>query len=203
MSKKNSTLIACVIDRSGSMQGFLEDAVGGFNAFLKGQQEDKSGECKMTLAMFDNLYELKYNNAPIEEVEEFTNASYCPRGSTALFDAIGKTINSVGKELDELKEEDKPEKVIFVILTDGQENASQEFNIDSVKGMIKEQQETWKWEFIYLAADDAGFEAGQTMGFAHSTKFNVNNTRAAYGVVGSVMSSYRAGVKVKIDKEIS
>jgi len=188
MSKKNSTLIACVIDRSGSMQGFLEDAVGGFNAFLKGQQEDKSGECKMTLAMFDNLYELKYNNAPIEEVEEFTNASYCPRGSTAL---------------DELKEEDKPEKVIFVILTDGQENASQEFNIDSVKGMIKEQQETWKWEFIYLAADDAGFEAGQTMGFAHSTKFNVNNTRAAYGVVGSVMSSYRAGVKVKIDKEIS
>lgn len=203
MPKKDSVLIACVIDRSGSMQAILDDAVGGFNAFLKGQKEDTNGECNMTLAMFDNEYELRYDNVPVEDVREFTNASYCPRGSTALFDAVGKTINNVGASLDALPEEEKPEKVIFVILTDGQENSSIEFNIDTISTLIKQQQEEWNWEFIYLAADQEGFDAGVRMGFQNSTRYDSQNTSGAYGVVNCAVSHYRAEGSVEIDKDIS
>ena len=203
MSKKNSTLIVCVLDRSGSMSTILDDAVGGFNTFLEEQQKVK-GKCNMTVAMFDDKYELKYNNESIKKVEPFTNTSYCPRGCTALLDAIGKTINNVNKEIDELPEKKKPEKVILVILTDGAENASKEFNSTKISEMIKEQQETHKWDFVYLAADEAGFKAGQQLGFANSTRYDKNDARAMYSCVSEAVATSRcSGKVVEIDKDIT
>jgi len=203
MSKEDLTLVACVLDRSGSMQSIIKDAVGGFNAFLKAQKEDANGECRMTVAMFNDDYEILHNNVDVNVVEEFTETSYCPSGCTALLDAVGRTINEVGKTLDEMKEEEKPSKVIFLILTDGLENRSREFKLSDIQDKIKEQRETWNWEFVYLAADDQGFAAGQTMGVVHSSKFDVNNTRGAYLCAAKCVSDYRATGKTNIDKDIS
>jgi len=203
MPREDLTLIACVIDRSGSMGSILDDAVGGFNAFLREQKEDKSNECRMTLTMFNDTYEIKYNNVPIGEVEEFTNATYCPAGSTALLDSLGRTINEVGKELDALPEEEKPGKVIFVVLTDGQENASKEFQLDNVKELIKQQRETWKWEFVFLATDEEGIQGGMNLGITHCSAFCAQNTRAAYDAVSKDLMSYRKTGKTNLPQDIS
>jgi Mg-chelatase subunit ChlD len=193
MPRNDLTLIVCVLDRSGSMSSSIDDAVGGFNTFLEEQKKSKNGEARMTIALFDHEYELLCENADINVVAPFTKTTWCPRGQTALIDAVGKTINTVGKELDARKEEDKPGKVLFVIVTDGQENASREFTKDQMSKLIKEQREKWNWEFLFLAADENGIADGRAMGIVHTQGYNVHQTKGMYADMSRRVYSYRAG----------
>lgn len=155
---KRSTEIIFLLDRSGSMGGLEDDTIGGFNGFVK-RQCQMEGETKLTAVLFDDEYEILWNGVDARVVN-LTNDHYFVRGCTALLDAIGKTILNVGSRLSKTREEERPEKVIFVITTDGMENASREFTYSKVKELIQHQQEKYNWEFIFMGANiDAAKEA--------------------------------------------
>ena len=162
--RKGFCEIVCVIDRSGSMQTVKEDAIGGFNTFIEKQRE-LEGEASVTFVQFDDRYELVYENKPLKDVPLLNDKTFEPRGMTALLDAMGKTINSVGDRLAKTAEKDRPEKVIMVILTDGEENHSKEFTRDVVFNMVDHQRNKYSWEFIFLAADQDAIDVGRTYGF--------------------------------------
>ncbi len=155
----NLTEIVFLLDRSGSMGGLESDTIGGFNAFIE-KQRQMDGRIIVTTALFDHEYELLWNGISAENAR-LTDKEYYVRGATALLDAVGKTILDVGRRLSALPEEERPDKVIFVITTDGMENASREFTHKKVKELLKHQQERYNWEFIFLGANiDAVKEAG-------------------------------------------
>ncbi len=135
MARKGLTEIVMVIDRSGSMATIKDDAIGGLNTFIEEQQKVK-GEANLTTVLFDDEYILWHDGVDIKKVEPFTERTYVPRSMTALLDAIGKTANDVGERLRKTKEKDRPEKVLFVILTDGMENASKEFTKPQIVEII-------------------------------------------------------------------
>ncbi len=149
---KNLTEIAYILDRSGSMQPLAEQAVAAFNSFLEDQKSDE-GMARLTLVLFDNAYDIPIDGVPLEEVLPLTTANYEPRGSTALLDAIGRTIEDLGKRLEAIPEAERPGSVIFAIFTDGLENASLRFNWTEVSERIKHQREVYKWEFLFLGAN--------------------------------------------------
>jgi uncharacterized protein YegL len=171
--KDNSTLIACLLDRSGSMESIKTDSIGGFNKFIS-EQKKITGECLISLYQFDDKYDVVYENKDIKEVKDL---ELVPRGWTALLDAIGNTINRVGDSLNKLSEKDKPSKIIFVIITDGQENSSKEFNVSKIKEMVEHQTNKYSWNFVFLGANmDAikvagsyGISRGSTMCYAASS----------------------------------
>ncbi|MGB7999036.1 MAG: vWA domain-containing protein [Anaerobacillus sp.] len=156
--KKGLTEIVFLLDRSGSMAGFERDTIGGFNSFVK-QQCEQEGETLLTAVLFDDQYEVLWDGINANEVV-MTDQDYYVRGMTALQDAVGKTIVTVGKRLSETNEEDKPEKVIVVITTDGMENSSSEFTQAKVRELIEQQRQLYSWEFIFMGANiDASKEA--------------------------------------------
>ncbi len=148
---KDRTEIIFLLDRSGSMSGLEGDTIGGFNAFVKGQCR-MEGETLLTAVLFDDKYEVLWNGVSAENVV-LTDKEYYVRGCTALLDAVGKTILDVGYRLSNTVEIEKPRNVIFVITTDGMENASREFTYAKVKELIKHQQEKYGWEFIFMGAN--------------------------------------------------
>ncbi|MBM6616586.1 vWA domain-containing protein [Bacillus suaedaesalsae] len=155
---QKNTEIIFLLDRSGSMGGLESDTIGGFNGFIK-RQCQLEGETKLTAVLFDDEYEILWNGLDASAVK-LTNDHYYVRGCTALLDAVGKTILDVGYRLAKTSEEERPEKVIFVITTDGMENASREFTYSKVKELIHHQQEKYNWEFIFMGANlDAAKEA--------------------------------------------
>lgn len=154
----NLTEIIFLLDRSGSMGGLEGDTIGGFNAFIENQRK-LEGKTLVTGVLFDDHYEVIWNGVEAEKVK-LTGEEYYVRGCTALLDAVGKTILDVGYRLTKTDEDERPGKVIFVITTDGFENASREFTYGKVKELIKHQQEKYNWEFIFLGANiDAKREA--------------------------------------------
>lgn len=154
----NLTEIIFLLDRSGSMAGLESDTVGGFNAFVK-KQSELDGDTILTTVLFDDEYEVLWNGIDAREVK-LTEKEYFVRGTTALLDAVGKSILDVGIRLSKISEESRPGKVIFVITTDGMENASREFTYEKVKELIRHQQEKYCWEFIFMGANiDAAKEA--------------------------------------------
>jgi hypothetical protein len=155
---KNITEIIFLLDRSGSMSGLEEDTIGGFNAFIHNQCK-LEGETLLTAVLFDNQYEILWNGIDASKAK-LTEKEYYVRGTTALLDAVGKTVLDVGYRLSDTKEADRPGKVIFVITTDGMENASIEFTYEKIKQLIQHQQEKYNWEFIFMGANiDAAKEA--------------------------------------------
>ncbi len=159
--KNDYSHVAIVLDRSGSMESVKSDTIGGFNEFLK-KQKQETGSCTFSLVQFDHEYEVLEDFKDINKVSELNNKTFSPRGMTALYDAVGRTITSIGKKLSEMKEEDRPERVIFVIVTDGLENSSKEFTSDKISEMISHQTNIYKWQFMFLGANqDAIFAAGQ------------------------------------------
>lgn len=166
----NVTEIIFLLDRSGSMSGLENDTIGGFNAFIE-KQCQLDGEVSLTTVLFDDKYELLWNGIDATNTR-LTNKEYYVRGMTALLDAVGKTILEVDHRLSKAPEELKPGKVIFVITTDGMENASREFTYEKVKERIKHQEEKHNWEFIFIGANmDAAQEAGN-MGIQADNAFN-------------------------------
>jgi hypothetical protein len=195
MTDQNLTEIICIIDRSGSMESIRDDAIGGFNAFLE-EQKKQPGKALLTYCQFDTEYDIIHNGKPIQEVPPLDHATYVPRGSTALLDAIGRTVNEVGARLDKTPEHERPGKVIVVVLTDGQENASREFNRQQIKDMIDRQSGQFNWQFVYLSADANGFTDAMNIGI-HADAFVAfqntgDSTRKAYSTVSSAVSGYRS-----------
>jgi uncharacterized protein YegL len=155
--RSDLTDITLVVDRSGSMQHIREDAEGGVNSFLQ-EQAKHPGEALLTLVQFDTEYEFIHRAVPMKQVPAYV---LTPRGSTALLDAVGRAINETGERLAKMAEEDRPGLVVFVIVTDGQENSSKEFSKAKVKEMIEHQQSKYHWQFTFLGANqDAFAEAG-------------------------------------------
>jgi hypothetical protein len=152
--KNDYTHISVILDRTGSMETIRDDTIRGFNTFLK-EQNSQPGQATLTLVQFDSQdpYEVIHRFKPIGEVPELTRETYVPRASTPLLDAIGRGINDLDKSISELKEEDRPSKVVFVVLTDGQENSSREFSKDQIEKMVKEKTEKNDWQFVFLSAD--------------------------------------------------
>ena len=163
--KADYTDITLVVDRSGSMETMKADAEGGINTFIS-EQAQKPGECLVTLAQFDNQYELLWRGVKVGNCPRY---ELVPRGSTALLDAVGRTIDDTGARLAALPEAERPGLVIFVITTDGMENASQTFNRQQVREMIAHQQNVYKWQFTFLAANAEAFGEAIHLGLDSSS----------------------------------
>ena len=179
------THIICILDRSGSMSSIMDDSIGGFNTFLK-QQKELPDEATITIALFDDRYELLYNNVNIKEAKELTSKEWYPRGMTALFDAIGKTINTEKENFLKLGDE-KPDKVLVCIVTDGLENASKEFNRENIKNLIGDCEKE-NWNFIYLAANQNAFDVGTSFGVSAGNTFSYVSTSDGVGTMNTKLS---------------
>ena len=159
--KKNLTELLFILDRSGSMAGLEGDTIGGFNAMME-KQKREPGETLVSTVLFDQDTQVIHDRVPLEELGPLTEEEYYVRGSTALLDAVGGAIRHIGNVHKYAREEDVPEKTLFVITTDGMENASRRYDYDRVKAMIRRQQERYGWEFLFLGANiDAAREAGR------------------------------------------
>ena len=157
--------IAFVLDRSGSMKSCQQAAIEGFNQFLADQQKT-DGLAKLTLVLFDDEYLVPISSIPVEEVVPLTDDTYQARGCTALLDAIGQTIDDLGQRLAALAEKDRPGQVIVAILTDGLENASQQFSWKEIAGKIKHQTDTYKWTFLFLGANQDAIATAANLSIA-------------------------------------
>jgi Mg-chelatase subunit ChlD len=160
--RKDLTDITMVVDRSGSMESIKADAEGGVNTFVN-EQKNALGAALLTLVQFDNEYEFVHSGVPIQRVSRF---KLVPRGSTALLDAVGRAINETGARLAAMEESQRPGLVVFVIVTDGQENSSREFNRDQIRKMIEHQQTVYSWHITFLAANQDAFAEGTSLGIA-------------------------------------
>lgn len=172
---KNFTDITFILDRSGSMSSLASDVVGGFETFVKDQRN--AGEnAALTLVQFDDQYEVVFANRPIMDAP--TTIQFAPRGSTALLDAIGRTINDVGARLSKTPENDRPNKVLFIVMTDGYENASREFTNVKVKELVEHQKTKYQWDFVFLGANMDSFSVGGSMGVSSFGTVNFVATSA-------------------------
>lgn len=165
MPRLDTTDITIILDRSGSMESVADDTIGGFNRFLE-DQKTGHGTATITLVQFDDRYETVYAGVPLEAAPKLTDQTFVPRGSTALLDAIGKTIDETGVRLAAMREEDRPEQVVMVILTDGCENASRRYDAHRIAEMIAHQREVYSWEFIFLGANQDAIATASAMGVA-------------------------------------
>lgn len=192
--KKNLTEMVFILDRSGSMHHLTNDTIGGFNSMIKNQKTE-NGEAYITTVLFDDNYEVLHDHIDIHNIEPITTKEYYARGCTALLDAIGKTINSVGSRLSATHEDERPDKVVFVITTDGLENASKEFTKSTVKEMIEHQQDKYSWAFMFLGANmDAVGEAaslGINTDFARTYTANEYGTESVYTAMCNSVSTIR------------
>jgi uncharacterized protein YegL len=197
--KANLTELVFILDRSGSMAGLESDTIGGFNSMLD-KQKKEAGHAFVTTVLFDHDYELLHDRINIKNVHDMTEKEYFVRGSTALLDAMGRTINYTGKAISDTPEEDQPDKVIFVIITDGMENSSSEYSKAKVKAMIERQKNEFSWEFVFLGANidaiktaaDFGIDEDRATNFcADSQGINLN-----YTAVCNFVSEMRMGKKV-------
>ena len=188
-ANKKSTDITMILDRSGSMGRIHEQVIRSFNDFLT-EQKAVEGEAKISLIQFDDQYEVNYEGIDIQKAEDLNATTYMPRASTALNDAIGRTITNMKVRLKETNE-----KVVVVITTDGMENASVEFRRAQIREMIKECEEKLGWKFMYLAADDASFDEYEGMGMERGRSFKSGRGGRGYDNAAKLMSSKIAGYR--------
>lgn len=169
--KNNTTELVFILDRSGSMSGFESDTIGGFNSIL-GKQKKTDGKCYVTTVLFSDHSKLLHDRVDISEVKPLTDDDYRVGGCTALLDAVGRTIRHIAKIHKYARPEDVPEKTLFVITTDGYENASRRFDADEVKRMVEHEKEKYGWEFIFLGADIDAVETAGRIGIDRSRAAN-------------------------------
>lgn len=161
--KKNLTELVFILDKSGSMSGLEKDTIGGYNSLME-KQRKLDGECVITTVLFDNRYELLHDRIDLRAVTPITEKEYFVGGATALLDAVGRTIHKIAAVQEHTAEEYRAEKVMFVIITDGEENASREYSAAQVKELIKRQKERYGWEFVFLGANINAVETAGRFG---------------------------------------
>lgn len=178
--KKGFSEIAIVIDRSGSMNSLWDEAIGGFNSLIETQKKEE-GTANITVAVFDNEYALLCDGVDINSIQGNLLDSCSPRGTTALYDAIGKTIDSLGNRLDLLSEDEKPETVLIGIITDGLDNASAHYTSKQVSEMVKHQQDKYNWKFTFLAANQDATLSGSQVGISNAVTYSATSKGMATG----------------------
>lgn len=192
--KTNKTELVFILDKSGSMSGLESDTIGGYNAMLKKQQEDP-GEAIVTTVLFDDHYELLHDRISIKGIRPITEEEYFVGGCTALLDAIGKTIHKIGNAQRHTSEDQRADQVLFVITTDGMENASREYSYEKIKEMIEGQKAKYDWEFIFLGANIDAVSTAARFGISADRAANYNadgeGTRLNYQAVSEVVSYIR------------
>ena len=199
-ANNNITELVFVLDRSGSMAGLESDTVGGFNSLIR-DQKNSEGKAFVTTVLFDTEFIYVHDRADISTVKPLTEKDYVPRGCTALLDAVGMTIQHIAGIHKYARPEDVPSKTIFVITTDGMENASREFRYDTVKKLIEKEQKKYGWEFIFLGANiDAAATAG-SMGISHASNYKADGkgTKLMYGAVGRAVTCMRESAPLAED----
>ncbi|WP_027868606.1 vWA domain-containing protein [Eubacterium sp. AB3007] len=193
--KKNLTELVMILDRSGSMSGLESDTIGGYNSMLKKQRE-ADGEVLVSTILFDDRSEVLYDRVPLEKLPQMTDKEYFVRGCTALLDAVGGAIHHIGNIHKYAREEDRPEKTIFVITTDGMENASRKYSYDRVKRMVERQKEKYGWEFLFLGANIDAIETAGRFGISADRAANYNSdhegTVLNYEVLADTVCEMRA-----------
>lgn len=201
--RENLTEMVFVLDRSGSMSGLAADTIGGFNELIE-KQKKIEGDAYVTTVLFDHEYEVLHDHVALKDVAPLTDKEYFARGSTALLDAVGRTIDSVGARLAAAPEEERPEHVVFVITTDGMENASREYTAKQVREMVEHQQQKYSWQFVFLGANMDAVSEARNLGI--SAKYAADFTPSHSGVrkmysmaLDSVMSDKRTGVSLSAD----
>ena len=192
--KKNLTELVFILDRSGSMQGLEGDTIGGFNAMLE-KQKQEPGQALVSTILFDDRTQVLHDRVKVGEVRPITRKEYYVRGCTALLDAIGGAIHHIGNIHKYARPEDVPEHTLFVITTDGMENASRRYSTRRVKEMIQRQKEKYGWEFLFLGANIDAVETASHLGIAPDRAVNYHcdseGTRLNYEVVGQAVAAVR------------
>ncbi len=186
MTNSNLSLIAALLDRSGSMQTIAGDTRGGFDAYIAGLA-GQPGETRVTLAQFDDRYELVYADRPLGEVPPLVLE---PRNRTALLDAIGRFVTEVGAGLAALPEDNRPGAVTVVVMTDGCENASREWTVEAVRALIAQQEQTYSWDFVFMGANMDAVEVGTHLGFAPGKSLTYDAAPDAVAGAWSAMTAY-------------
>ena len=191
IEKPNSdTELVFIIDRSGSMSGFEADTIGGFNSMIEKQKGEGEGMVYVSTVLFDNCSEVLHDRVPITEVAPMTRADYTVRGCTALLDAIGEAVHHIGNVHKYARREDVPAHTVFVITTDGMENASRTYSSEKVKKMIKKKTEENGWEFIFLAANIDAVQTAGDIGIRRDRAANYRQTRDGYTECYDAMSTF-------------
>jgi Mg-chelatase subunit ChlD len=190
---KDATHIAVLLDRSGSMGSVKDETISGFNYFLK-EQKATGDNASFTLVQFDSeSTDVMHEARPVRDVPDLNGDTYQPRGSTPLLDALGETINSTGRTLAAIPEPNRPDKVVFVVITDGEENASHKFKKVQVKEMIDHQTAKYNWQFVYLGANQDAFAEAGAIGIAKANAANYDPiyTDMAYASTSLNIANYR------------
>ena len=192
--KKNWTELVFILDRSGSMQGLESDTIGGFNSMLE-KQKREPGEAFVSTVLFDSQVEVIHDRVRVGEVRPLTRKDYEVRGCTALLDALGGAIHHIGNVHKYAREEDVPERTLFVITTDGMENASRHYGPEQVRRMIRRQKEKYGWEFLFLGANIDAVQAAGRLGIAPDRAVNCHSdstgTRIQYEAVSRAVAAVR------------
>lgn len=192
--KNNTTELVFILDRSGSMSGLEADTIGGFNAMIEKQRKEE-GECYVSTVLFDNVSEVLHDRVKLSEIKPMTDSEYTVRGCTALIDALGGAIHHIGNVHKYARPEDVPAHTMFIITTDGMENASRLYTSERVKQMIKRQKEKYGWEFLFIGANIDAVETASRYGIDRDRAVNYNadkeGTRVVYESVAKAVCSVR------------
>ncbi|MCD7828108.1 MAG: hypothetical protein LUG85_06200 [Clostridiales bacterium] len=200
--RKNLTEVVFILDRSGSMSGLEADTIGGFNSMIE-KQKNAEGEAFISTVLFDNFSEIIHDRVNVRNIKPMTREDYTVRGCTALLDAIGGSIHHIGNIHKYARNEDVPEHTLFVISTDGMENASRFYNIATVRNMIERQKIKYGWEFLFLGANIDAVETARHFGIDKYHAVNYHNdsigTRLNYEVVGEAVCALRRSEPLTAD----
>ena len=201
----NDTELVFILDRSGSMAGFEDDTIGGFNAMIEKQKSEGEGMVYVSTVLFDNVCEVLHDRVPIGEIKPMTRRDYRVRGCTALLDAIGGAIHHIGNVHKYARPSDVPRHTVFVITTDGMENASRQYSYSDIKSKIKRQTEKYGWEFIFLAANIDAAATAKDIGIRPDRAANYKQSREGYEDCFAAMNMFctlkrTSASKKEIDK---
>lgn len=200
--KKNLTEIIFILDRSGSMSGLEADTIGGFNSMIE-KQKKADGEAMISTVLFDNVSEVIHDRVSVLDIQPMTDKDYTVRGCTALLDAIGGAIHHIGNIHKYARAEDVPEHTLFVITTDGMENASRHYNAERVKQMIERQRARYGWEFLFLGANIDAVETARHFGIGADRAVNYHSdsagTQLNYEVLSEAICAVRGSVQLGAD----
>ena len=195
--KNNITELVFILDRSGSMAGLESDTIGGFNSLIE-KQRKQDGECYVSTILFDHVSEVLHDRVKLSEVDKLTENDYMVRGATALIDAIGGAIHHIGNVHKYARPEDVPEHTMFVIMTDGMENASRRYSRDKVKRMIEHEKEKYGWEFLFIGANIDSVETARHFGIGADRSVNYHadsqGTAVVFETVSETVCNMRANV---------
>jgi len=196
--KKDLVEMVFILDRSGSMGGLEDDTIGGYNSLLE-KQKHVEGEAIISTVLFDDEFEVLHNRINIKDVKQITEKEYYVRGSTALLDAIGRSIRKIISVYRHLKDDELPEKTVFIITTDGMENASREFSYSRVKEMIELEKNRYNWEFIFLGSNIDAIAEAKKFGISHDRAVNYRADRVGTNLHYEVISDTLQDLRINKD----